>query len=80
MSSSATGVGMTICFLGAILLILTQKSSQKFGDVLGIMVRERGGLDTKKGPSHLCKSLPSCTFPSDSSLIGLYLIIIIYFF
>ena len=39
MSSSATGVGMTICFLGAILLILTQKSSQKFGDVLGIMER-----------------------------------------
>lgn len=36
MFSSATGVGMTICFLGAILLILTQKSSQKFGDVLGI--------------------------------------------
>lgn len=30
MSSSATGVGMPICFLGAILLILTQKSSQKF--------------------------------------------------
>lgn len=40
MSSSATGVGMPICFLGAILLILTQKSSQKFGDVLGIMVPE----------------------------------------
>ena len=40
MSSSATGVGMTICFLGAILLILTQKSSQKFGDVLGIMMLE----------------------------------------
>ena len=39
MSSSATGVGMHICFLGAILLILTQKSSQKFGDVLGIMSR-----------------------------------------
>ena len=38
MSSSATGVGMPICFLRAILLILTQKSSQKFGDVLGIMV------------------------------------------
>ena len=37
MSSSATGVGMPICFLWAILLILTQKSSQKFGDVLGIM-------------------------------------------
>ena len=36
MSSSATGVGMPICFLGTILLILTQKSSQKFGDVLGI--------------------------------------------
>lgn len=38
MSSSATGVGMPICFLGAILLILTQKSSQIFGDVLGIMI------------------------------------------
>lgn len=36
MSSSATGVGMPICFLWAILLILTQKSSQKFGDVLGM--------------------------------------------
>ena len=45
MSSSATGVGMTICFLGAILLILTQKSSQKFGDVLGIVSIRR----TKKG-------------------------------
>ena len=41
MSSSATGVGMPICFLGAILLILTQKSSQKFGDVLGIMKRQQ---------------------------------------
>ena len=40
MSSSATGVGMPICFLWAILLILTQKSSQKFGDVLGIMRRK----------------------------------------
>lgn len=40
MSSSATGVGMPICFLGAILLILTQKSSQKFGDVLGIFYRK----------------------------------------
>ena len=39
MSSSATGVGMPICFLGAILLILTQKSSQKFGDVLGIVIQ-----------------------------------------
>ena len=38
MSSSATGVGMPICFLWAILLILTQKSSQKFGDVLGIVI------------------------------------------
>ena len=45
MSSSATGVGMTICFLGAILLILTQKSSQKFGDVLGILhIRTLVGL------------------------------------
>ena len=41
MSSSATGVGMTICFLGAILLILTQKSSQKFGDVLGIFFNNK---------------------------------------
>ena len=41
MSSSATGVGMPICFLGAILLILTQKSSQKFGDVLGIGKNEK---------------------------------------
>ena len=41
MSSSATGVGMPICFLGAILLILTQKSSQKFGDVLGISERPK---------------------------------------
>lgn len=41
MSSSATGVGMPICFLGAILLILTQKSSQIFGDVLGIMINSK---------------------------------------
>ena len=41
MSSSATGVGMPICFLGAILLILTQKSSQKFGDVLGLMHKRK---------------------------------------
>ena len=41
MSSSATGVGMPICFLWAILLILTQKSSQKFGDVLGIMINSK---------------------------------------
>lgn len=38
MPSSATGVGMPICLFGAVLLILTQKNSQKFGDVLGIMV------------------------------------------
>lgn len=38
MPSSATGVGMHICLLGG-LLILTQKNSQKFGDVLGIMSR-----------------------------------------
>ena len=47
MSSSATGVGMTICFLGAILLILTQKSSQKFGDVLGIMEQRQLELATE---------------------------------
>ena len=38
MPSSATGVGMPICLLGGVLLILTQKNSQKFGNVLGIMV------------------------------------------
>lgn len=40
MPSSATGVGMPICLLGGVLLILTQKNSQKFGDVLGIMMLE----------------------------------------
>ena len=39
MPSSATGVGMPICLLGGVLLILTQKNSQKFGDVLGIFYR-----------------------------------------
>lgn len=39
MPSSATGVGMPICLLGGVLLILTQKNSQKFGDVLGILSR-----------------------------------------
>lgn len=47
MSSSATGVGMPICFLWAILLILTQKSSQKFGDVLGIMEQRQLELATE---------------------------------
>ena len=58
MSSSATGVGMTICFLGAILLILTQKSSQKFGDVLGIMSR---GAEKKvaKKPAYFPRSIKS---------------------
>ena len=54
MSSSATGVGMTICFLGAILLILTQKSSQKFGDVLGIMSR---GAEKKVAKKPYCPYL-----------------------
>lgn len=49
MSSSATGVGMPICFLGAILLILTQKSSQKFGDVLGIMMDRLNPLNVRFG-------------------------------
>ena len=35
---------MPICFLGAILLILTQKSSQIFGDVLGIMIANINAL------------------------------------
>ena len=47
MSSSATGVGMPICFLGAILLILTQKSSQKFGDVLGIFYFSCNGVNAE---------------------------------
>ena len=57
MSSSATGVGMPICFLGAILLILTQKSSQKFGDVLGIMIAPSVLLATgllRKGDKLIC--------------------------
>lgn len=61
MSSSATGVGMPICFLGAILLILTQKSSQKFGDVLGILYWLSTRLDiqtvnlaTASLPTHTC--------------------------
>ena len=49
MSSSATGVGMTICFLGAILLILTQKSSQKFGDVLGIYWQSHSSVSSVLG-------------------------------
>ena len=49
MSSSATGVGMPICFLGAILLISTQKSSQIFGDVLGIMVFAYISRETRAG-------------------------------
>ena len=61
MSSSATGVGMPICFLGAILLILTQKSSQKFGDVLGIMsiiIKLRKTLSNNNFKSYflLCKN------------------------
>lgn len=60
MSSSATGVGMPICFLGAILLILTQKSSQKFGDVLGIFYIKEADLerakskDVKYGLPNIC--------------------------
>lgn len=61
MSSSATGVGMPICFLGAILLILTQKSSQKFGDVLGIMVE----------PFLLMKILSLFTFKRLGRLVNL---------
>lgn len=57
MSSSATGVGMPICFLGAILLILTQKSSQKFGDVLGIMSRGAEKKVAKKPSCHYLRCL-----------------------
>jgi hypothetical protein len=76
MSSSATGVGMPICFLGAILLILTQKSSQKFGDVLGIMSR---GAEKKVAKKPSCPYLrclqrnkgqpPS---PSENGRLGVY--------
>ena len=54
MSSSATGVGMPICFLGAILLILTQKSSQKFGDVLGIFYFYLFYIESAVGSEYLC--------------------------
>lgn len=53
MPSSATGVGMPICLLGGVLLILTQKNSQKFGDVLGIMSRGAEKKVAKK---------PSCPY------------------
>lgn len=51
MPSSATGVGMPICLLGGVLLILTQKNSQKFGDVLGIL---------KLGPKCIFHVNPPC--------------------
>ena len=53
MPSSATGVGMPICLLGGVLLILTQKNSQKFGDVLGIVSIRR----TKKGAKPPMKNI-----------------------
>ena len=49
MPSSATGVGMPICLLGGVLLILTQKNSQKFGDVLGIMMDRLNPLNVRFG-------------------------------
>lgn len=48
MPSSATGVGMPICLLGGVLLILTQKNSQKFGDVLGIMIKREEILNIRR--------------------------------
>ena len=63
MSSSATGVGMPICFLWAILLILTQKSSQKFGDVLGIMSR---GAEKKVAKKPSCPYLRCLQKTKDS--------------
>ena len=63
MSSSATGVGMPICFLWAILLILTQKSSQKFGDVLGIMSR---GAEKKVAKKPSCPYLRCLQITKDS--------------
>lgn len=63
MSSSATGVGMPICFLGAILLILTQKSSQKFGEVLGIMSRGAEKKVAKKPSALICDA---CGITKDS--------------
>lgn len=52
MPSSATGVGMPICLLGGVLLILTQKNSQKFGDVLGIIVSESIGRSPQAVANH----------------------------
>lgn len=63
MPSSATGVGMPICLLGGVLLILTQKNSQKFGDVLGIMSR---GAEKKVAKKPSCPYLQCLQKTKDS--------------
>lgn len=63
MPSSATGVGMPICLLGGVLLILTQKNSQKFGDVLGIMSR---GAEKKVAKKPSCPYLRCLQKTKDS--------------
>ena len=64
MSSSATGVGMPICLLGGVLLILTQKNSQKFGDVLGILSR---GAEKKVAKNRFFLICDACRITKDSS-------------
>ena len=63
MPSSATGVGMPICLLGGVLFILTQKNSQKFGDVLGIMSR---GAEKKVAKKPSCPYLRCLQRTKDS--------------
>ena len=63
MPSSATGVGMPICLLGGVLLILTQKNSQKFGNVLGIMSR---GAEKKVAKKPSCPYLRCLQRTKDS--------------
>lgn len=63
MPSSATGVGMPICLLGGVLLILTQKNSQKFGDVLGILSR---GAEKKVAKKPSCPYLRCLQKTKDS--------------
>lgn len=65
MPSSATGVGMPICLLGGVLLILTQKNSQKFGDVLGIMSR---GAEKKVAKNRFFLICDACRITKDSPI------------
>ena len=56
---------MPICFLWAILLILTQKSSQKFGDVLGIMSMMAGKKVGKETIVSICDAVVSLVIANE---------------